>query len=1126
MGGRGLTHPEEVETIRQAMTALEGQRAILGDAVVDTALAPLRDKLQALEQLREPRAQERRLVTVLFVDTVRSTEMSQGLEPEEILELLDGALTRLTAAVTDRGGKVTRYMGDGLMAAFGLEMTRESDAAEAVRAGLAMLEGTLAYGEGLRLSRGIQGFNIRVGISTGVVALGGFSEDEYTFSGLPVNLAARLEQAAPPGGILISDSTFQQVHIAFEVDAQEPIQAKGFRDPVPVYLVRRAKPRTFRTISRSVRGVETKTVGRDRELRELQGLFEAAVQGKRTHLVTVVGDAGIGKSRLLYEFDRWLASRPEPVTAFKGRAGQQMMDVPFGLLRELLAYRFGILSSDPAAEARRKLEDGLAQGLDDERQMKTHMIGALLGYDFTHSPHLAGVQDDARQLRERALYYLEQYFTAVSGADPTVILLEDSQWSDEPSLEAVSRLVQDCPRLPLMVLSVARPSFFERQPGWGDEVAIGEAQNECLELGPLSETASQELAAEILRDVEPGSTGLTQEISQIAEGNPFYLEELIKVMLDDGVIGREGATGEWKLAPARFSKVRVPSTVTALLQARLNGLPLAQRMLLQQASVVGRTFWSTALETLAGLERPPDLELDGLVQQELVYRVENSAFAQGEEYRFKHTLMRDVVYETVLKRTRQAYHGQAAAWLVDATRASGRTDEFTPIIAVHYDEAGERDAAVDWYVRAGKRAHGQGAPADARRFFDRAVELCPADDLERRWQAFVGRESVLATLGELEDREADDEVLVSLAVELEDDAKLADAYRRQGYNKGLMGRYSEEFDLYEKGRAAARRGASPAIEAFLLGLQVACLSRMGKMQLAAETAEEALARAEEVDDQETLLRNLTNVALFYSEYGDLARAARLLERQVAMIHSLGNREGESIGLSNLGYNYVQLGLFPQAIEVLERSIEVAETIGHRLHRLYGCLNLGLAHVRNGEPEAAMKVLWPCARELETLYDRFGQAAVQSYMGLAEELSGDVQHALRCFTVARETLCDIGAPGYAADALAGQIRCELALGQLEEAETSAMELWRRLSEEGAEGMEFSILAYETCADVFEASGDQERARLAIEEGYGELMERARRIGDLEWRQAFLENVPEHHRLVVRRDGGDRKSRLRQ
>jgi tetratricopeptide (TPR) repeat protein len=258
---------------------------------------------------------------------------------------------------------------------------------------------------------------------------------------------------------------------------------------------------------------------------------------------------------------------------------------------------------------------------------------------------------------------------------------------------------------------------------------------------------------------------------------------------------------------------------------------------------------------------------------------------------------------------------------------------------------------------------------------------------------------------------------------------------------------------------------------------------------------------------------LTNVAFFYSEQGDPAQAAQLLERQVTITYQLGNREGESAGLANLGYNYVQLGLYPQAVDVLERCIDVSAAIGHRLFQLYGCLNLGLARVRAQDLAAAQQALNHCERVLETFHHHFGEAALQSYRALLKELDGEPEEALHRYTWARVTLGEIGAPAYACDALAGQARCELALGNLDEAQAHAEELWRYLLHDGAEGMEFPILAYETCVNVFEAGGDRDRAQLAFDKGYDELMERAGRIGDPEWRTAFLSNVPEHARLLA-------------
>jgi class 3 adenylate cyclase len=227
----------ELDELRQAIAALETQRTSLGAPIVDMALAPLRQRLSALERQEGHIERERKLVTVLFADIVHSTELSQGLEPEDILEIMDGALQRLAVPVEEYGGRVTRFMGDGFLAIFGLPIGRKSDARQAVRAGLQILEAAQVYAKEIEHRCGIHGFNVRVGISTGLVAAGGFSEAEDTVMGLPVNLGARLEEAAPPGGLLISHDTYQDVREAFEVESLAPIVVEGFSEPVLAYLV-------------------------------------------------------------------------------------------------------------------------------------------------------------------------------------------------------------------------------------------------------------------------------------------------------------------------------------------------------------------------------------------------------------------------------------------------------------------------------------------------------------------------------------------------------------------------------------------------------------------------------------------------------------------------------------------------------------------------------------------------------------------------------------------------------------------------------------------------------------------------------------------------------------------------
>jgi len=1104
----------EIEQLQNAISALEAQRGTMDAALVDTALASLRQKLAELQEALKAPEQQRKLISVLFADINKSTQLSRDLEPDEVLELMDGALLRMAGPVEEQGGHVARFMGDGLMAIFGLPTSRETDAVRAVRAGLGILDVTRAYAQELVASHQIGDFAVRIGISTGLVATGGGTEAEDTIMGLPVNLGARLESAAPPGGLLISHSTYQQVRRAFEIEPQEPIRAKGFVEPIPAYLVRSAKPRTFRTVIRTVHGVETPLVGRDVELRHLQRTFERVLASSQTHLVTIVGEAGIGKSRLLYEFDRWRAAQPAPGAPFKAQLSPQTAGTPFSLLRELLAYRFGIQFSDPAPVAWRKLEAGLAEFLIEEPQMKAHIVGTLLGYDLTDSPHLAGLLDDAQQFRQRALFYLGQFLAAMTAEVPAVILVDDIQWADRPSLGALTQMVREHAELRLLVVCLARPILFEDYPDWAQQSTLGEAHALQISLDPLPLEASRQLVRETLHRVDGLPQSFMEKIVATAEGNPFYTEELIEMLIDDGVIHRDESSGSWRLEVSRLDRLRVPSTLMAVLQARLDRLPLAERIVVQQAAVVGRTFWGAALQALQGTDEPPDAELAALSQRGVLSLREESTFAGTEEYQFKHALMRDTAYDTVLIRARRAYHGQVASWLAEVTQASSRSDEHADIIAEHYQQASELEEAAAWYLRAGERARTQGAPAEARTMLDRALKYLPEADRERRWQAMVSRSRVLFTLGETEARLAADKALVALALELGDDSKLCQAYLHQGWCLGLVGQSEEELEAYETALAAAKRAGNLQMEAQVLGQEVACLGRLGRADRARPVAEEALARARELGDENVLARNLANVSLFYSEYGELGRGAHLLEQQVALSRRLADRESEAVGVTNLGYQLVQLGMSARAIEELNRGVELALGIGHRPHAAYGRLNLALAYLREAEPDRALSALEIAIPELGALQDRFGQAAGQSYLALVKEACGEYVDALEQFARARATLVEIGVHGCANDATAGMVRCLLALGRVEEAREETDALWEHLSNEGPGGMEFPVRAYLTCADLFAAIGDVARSKTAIEKGYRELLARADRIGDEACRTSFLESVPEHRAITER------------
>ncbi|MCK4901075.1 MAG: hypothetical protein KAS38_20000, partial [Anaerolineales bacterium] len=397
------------------------------------------------------------------------------------------------------------------------------------------------------------------------------------------------------------------------------------------------------------------------------------------------------------------------------------------------------------------------------------------------------MQNDPGQLRERAIFYLVQYLCSLTQQVPAVIFLEDIHYADIPSLEAISQLASECAGSRLMIVCLARPVIFEAHPNWGREPDENGSTYTSITLAPLTQQASQQLVHEILQKVEKLPQRLHKLVTATCEGNPFYIEELLKILIEDGVILKDTAGDVWRVDLDKLLNLRVPPTLTAVLQARLDSLPLAEKITLQQAAVVGRIFWDAIIQVLQGETQPPTSVLRSISQRELIYPHPTPIIKGTYEFTFKNSLLRDVAYETVLKRVRQAYHAQVADWLVEALQANGRVDEYSAVIAEHYALSGETMPAADWYTRAGERAKAQGTPLEARRFFDRALEYISPSDRERRWRALLGRDEVLGLLGESEARQQDDEALITLAREMKDDNRLAEAYYRQGYYVNISG---------------------------------------------------------------------------------------------------------------------------------------------------------------------------------------------------------------------------------------------------------------------------------------------------------------------------------------------------
>lgn len=986
----------EREQLEQAIAALEAQRALLGDAVVDAGVRPIREKLAWLEGAAP--TQQRKQATILFTDIAGHTAVVRDLDPEETMEIIDGSLARLAEAVMRHGGQVVRYQGDGFKALFGLPLAGEHDPDNAVLAGLEILATAVHIADELRTTRGIEGFQVRVGIDTGLVLAGGGTEGEDAVTGTPVNLAARLEQAAQPGTVLISQHTYQHVRGVFDLQPLEPIQAKGFDAPVPVYRVLRAKPRSFRTRRRGVEGVETRMVGRDQEMARLQALFNQVVTESVCRVGIIVGEAGLGKSRLLYEFENWGDLQPVNVQLYRGRALLETQRVPYNLVRDLFVFRCGIFDDDPVPVVRDKIVAGFRAvvGEDETAERQAHLVGHLLGYDFADSLYVRPMLGRAVELRNQALFYLAEYFKAVAARSPLVILLEDLHWADDSSLDTLETLAADLQGHPVFFVGAARPALYERRPAW----LAGRPYAERIDLSTLTGADSDRLVGEIMSRAADIPDALRDLVVVRAEGNPFYVEELIKMLIDDGVIipGDEA----WTVQAERLAAARVPATLTGVLQARLEGLPAGEREMLQRASVIGRLFWDAAVEYIAGDEPVKAQAGDtfpDLSRREIIYPHEATAFEGTREYVFKHALLRDVTYESVLRRLRRAYHRRAAEWLIEASEE--RVDEFADLIASHFARAEDREREAEWQARAGRQAAARYATAEAVRAFSRALELTPPEEQAARYDLLNQRRELYHLTGERQGEAADLDALAELAEALNDPYRRAEVAVEQSY-------YLLATGVYERAREAGERAAALAEEAGATSLRARAqvyvgnaLMFLGEYAAARSNLLTAVEAARAVGATRVQLEATRVLGIAAEEQGDLEAAPRFHEEALALAKASGDRVNERRALNSLGVAAQGRGEYDLALVYFEQSLAAARAIGDRVGQNTVLGNMGVRANNLGDYETARTFFEQALALAREVDDQTGVAINLLNLAGVRNHTGDHAGALALYEEARE-----------------------------------------------------------------------------------------------------------------------------
>lgn len=648
---------------------------------------------------------ERKLATVLFADLVDSTAAAAEQDPERTRARLERFYDAMSAEIEGAGGTVEKFAGDAVMAAFGAPGALEDHAERALHTALAMQRRLEALFSGQ--------LALRIGVNTGEVVAGRPREGSSFVSGDAVNVAARLEQAAEPGEILAGKRTVSAVRGAFEFGESKTVEAKGKGGGVVCRPLLRALS-LMRT--RGVSGLARAFVGRDDQVQLLRSVYRRAVNESHPVLVTILGDPGVGKTRLARELWEQLAEEePEPIRR-TGRCLAYGQGITYWPLGEVLKEHLGILESDSPAAVRRRL---------DEREI----LGLTLGLDVVGDLHPLAAQD-----RLHAAWI--SLVSDLTAERPLVLLIEDVHWAEQPLLDLIERISRDATG-PLLLLTTARPDFIAGRTGWG-----GRVDSETLWLEPLPAATAAELVDSLLAGVLPDQ--VRELIVERAEGNPFFVEEVLESLIDARVLERDD--GGWRAneLPPGFE---IPDSVQAVLAARIDLLEEAEKAALQAAAVIGRVFWTGPVYELAdGLA--PDLHL--LETRDFIRRRGGSSLAGEVEYVFKHALTREVAYGSLTKARRAQLHTQFADWL---ERLGEGRDEHAPLLAHHYAEAVKPDdvdvawpdggpeldrvrtKAVQWLLRAAEIAVSRYEIDDGIVLLEQAAVLEPA----RAEQALIWR---------------------------------------------------------------------------------------------------------------------------------------------------------------------------------------------------------------------------------------------------------------------------------------------------------------------------------------------------------------------------------------------------